>query len=378
MATLEELKTPATAEQVEATIVSVAEAVELPVSSWNPFGISRSMIKVMARSISVYSTLLSDLACAPFLGYARGSWLTLLAKYNYGTTRYAATYASGVITVTNSRPVAQSFPSGTLVVANAVTGKTYRNSAPYVSAGSDTVSVPFLAEEAGTASTSQTGQITQLVTSVVGLSVTNALAFIGVDEETDSSLTDRARLSRSALSPNGAKDAYRYVLTSPDLNPTLVPITRVIAYPSYGDAHVVIFIANAAGTPDAGDLAISYNSVVSQVEPQGIISYVYGATPITVDVTATITVENESLNDAAIAAACTTAAGNYINSLPIGGKVIPPSLGGRVDASMLAARIAVALPSIVDVSIVTPAADIAVIFNEVASLGTVAFTVVRV
>lgn len=378
MSTFEELTTPVTAEQVETTVLNVATALGLNVTSWNPFGISRALITVMARSIAVYSSLLSDLARSPFLGYAKGPWLTFLAKYNYGAARYAATFASGVVTISNARPVAQSLASGALVVANVVTGKTYRNTSPYVSAGLDTVDVTFLAEEAGSASTSQSGQITQLVTSVVGVRVANTLAFIGVEEETDAALTDRARLARSALSPNGAKDAYRYVLTSPELNPTVVPITRVIAYPSYGTAHTVTYCATASGTPSAGDLATCVASIVSKVEPQGVIAEVYGAVPVVVSISGTVVVESESLSDAAIVAAVVNAAGAYVNSLPIGGKVIPPATTGRLDQSMLAARIAAALPSIVDVSITTPTADIPVAFNQVLSLGAAAFTVVRV
>lgn len=377
MITFEELTTPATAEQVEETIMSVATALGLRVTSWDPKGITRTLIKIMARSIAVYSQLISDIARAPFLGYARGPWLYFLAKYNYGVTRYAAGGAGGFGVVTNARAVTLNYAAGDLVVQNPSTGETFRNVMPYSSAGLDTVSVAFLAENVGAKTTSQPGQVSHLVTSIVGVTVTNPLAWYGVDEETDAALTERARLARSALSPNGAFDAYRFVLTSPELNPTTVPITRVITRPSYGTAHTITYCATAAGTPSAGDIVVCRDSVAKHCEPQGVITEVYGAIPVSVSIVCTVTVENETLKDAEIVAAVTKAASDYLNSLPIGGKVVYPSTTGRMDYTKLSAKIDACLPSIVDTSLTTPGADVPAAPTDVFQIGMVSVTVVR-
>ena len=377
MTVLEDLIKPVTTEQIEQTMITTGQNLGLTVTTWNRFGISRTLIKVMARSVYVWcASVLTQASQAPYLGYARGGWLTLLSKKNYGVTRVPATIAGGVIQITNARSIAQSFAPGELTVAHAVTGKTYRNTTPYTSAGMDTVGVMFSAEEAGSASSAAAGSITKLVRSVPGLTVNNPSGFTGADEETDAALEARTRLLLTSLSPLGAAGAYRYVLTSSDLNPTDVPITRVTSKPD-GMGGVSVYVATSTGTPTPSDIATCQATIERTTEPQCIVATVQGADPVTVNVSGTVTVLNESLSDAAIVDRLRTAAEAYIDSAPIGGIVIAPSAVGRLDASMLRARLATSLNTILDLEITSPAADIAALPHEVFQLGTVAFSVVR-
>src|SRR5690606_33893753 len=146
-----------------------------------------------------------------------GDWLDLVALHVYGTERIQETFATGVVRITNTTGVGSfvSVPVGDLVVKNSA-GKTYRStevfSLPAVAGAFADVAVQ--ADEAGSASTTGAGTITEFVTTFVGCDVTNAAGLVGSDRESDASLRARARAKTGVLSPDGPRDAYSYLATS--------------------------------------------------------------------------------------------------------------------------------------------------------------------
>src|SRR5690606_14818917 len=70
--------------------------------------------------------------------------------------------------------------------------------------------VDVIAFEAGSASSSSAGEITEIVTTMLQVTCSNPVALIGRDEESDPALRQRCRDSLGALSPNGPQAAYEY------------------------------------------------------------------------------------------------------------------------------------------------------------------------
>ena len=120
--------------------------------------------------------------------------------------------------------------------------------------------VDFEADVQG-AGTSVAGSISQAVTVLPGVVVTNPQAFIGAVAESNVALAARCRLKLQSLSPNGAKAAYAFfALTAFQLlavggtqNPNgtfnflSTPVTKVLVLPQTTTGTVQVVLANASG-----------------------------------------------------------------------------------------------------------------------------------
>ena len=369
--------TSVTEEEAMDSLLSTATLLGLPATSWQSGGVARTILAIMARTLSVGSTVLSVVAKGAYLGLATGDWLTNLAERNFNVIRNPATRAQGPVILFNSTPNAITVAAGELVVSNPLTGKTYTNQADYVSVGMDTVVLTFAADGEGSAWNAQAMQINQVVTSLIGVNCTNTVALIGADQETDAALTLRAAQSFALLSPLGPKDIYRAVLMDRVLTPTLDAVNRVIVYPNYATGRITVVAAGTAGALSVGDVAIAQASVEKWAEPQCIIATVESGSDFVVDVTLTIKTKGESRTQAQMLAIVQTALGEFINDLPIGGLIIAPSFTGRVDLTAMGAAVFGASKTIKDVDFALPTGDIVLMPNNVARLGTVTLTLLN-
>lgn len=294
MPTFEELYTKATAVEIKASILAIADAAGLTVRTWILGDPSERWIEIVARSINAFtSTIQAQYIRGWFLDLAtdpgdpgdlspdqtpRPGWLSALGENWYGTIRRGMTLATGTLNVTNTGgssatiyPLDLTFESS---VAQSDGGHaTYRNSADpsvyvnidgsvTVSAGA-TIAIPIVAEQLGTYASAQPGDISTVVTSGgFTLTCTNPSPVIGTEREDAESYRDRCRTAADQQSPGGPGNAYRRAATTAiDGSPLqrhdgtgAVGITRTYVSISSTLGTVQCYFADPDGPADATDV----------------------------------------------------------------------------------------------------------------------------
>lgn len=347
--------TPSSQAQWLASELAAAATVQLDTTSWQSGDPSLALLNVFSAGMSASDVIVSLQNQGGFLDYAAtGSvtftdssgntvtqyvtpdpsnaaqnptgalgWLDLLANSFFDVQRIPPTYASGNMSLVNgSASTYGPFTPGTYHVANPSTGATYSNTASLTIASNATTTAAFAADVAGSGGTSGTGTITQPVTSLLGVTVTNPASFTGTNYESNTALASRCRLKRAAVSPNGATDAFRFVTLSATVSPYNVvlaggPITRELVQLNTGNGVVTETIANAGGIVSGGDLALVNTLLQGTVVPDTTTLIVQSAT--TVSITIAVTVYVPSAYAGVVASAISTQLTNYFATLPIGG-----------------------------------------------------------
>ena len=385
---LDTLTTPLTVAEIKAAIYDTIASEGVATTGWKPGAVVRTVIAGVAIVLAAMSSLIALVAKSGFLELSEGDWLTIVAEKIYGTTRSDGTFASGTVTADNSTGSVYNIDPGDLILLNSTTGATYRNTASVTIGSMATgVAIDVVAEQLGSAGTAQVGQIDALVTPLLGVTVTNAAAIVGTDEQGDTSLKAAAQERSGALSPDGPADAYRYFARNAvrAADGASVGVTR-IKTTADGDGGVEVLVATATGgvTGTQGDPATDLGAVFANVEanavPLGITLTVVSATALSVAVTATVWVrEAYSQTDAQIEDACEDALTLLMSEMPIGGDVISPAVG-KVYRAAIQACIAdtIGYANMVTQTLTLPAADVEPDDDEAPVIGAVNITVVRV
>jgi phage-related baseplate assembly protein len=377
--TLDELTTPMTVEEVKTSIYTAIAAQGVDVTTWKEGAPTRTMIAAVAIVLAAGSKLQSLIAQMGFLALSQGEWLTQVALYVYGVERSDGTFATGEVTLTNTGGGVYAGDPGDLIFINTTTEKTYRNTAAFsIAAFEPDVIIPIQAIEIGSASNAQGGEIDDFETPLLGVTVTNADAVVGLDAELDAALVARCNAKTGILSPNGPADAYAYLaLAATDDDGTPIGVTRVRTVP-LGDGVLDVYVADATGEiADSDDLDAIDELIQTRAVPLGITANVLSATPITVPVTYELWIRATSITDAAIREAVEEALTAFMASQPIGGIEIPPD-SGKVYVSAIETVIgAVRLADVVKIEVTAPAADVGLATGEAPALGTVTCTAIH-
>lgn len=316
MPTFEELYTKATAAEIKASILAIADAAQLRVTSWIFGDPSERWIEIVARALDAFtSTIQAQYVRSWFLDLAtdpgdegdlsedqtpRAGWLSALGESWYGTIRRGQTLATGTLSLTNDDdgsatiyPMEFTFQSS--VVQSDGGYPTYRNSPdPTVYTNIDgsltiapgaTVEIPIVAEQMGSYASAQPGQITVVVTSGSGLfSCTNSSPVIGEEREPADDYRERCRTAADQQSPGGPGNAYRRAATTAlDGSPLQrhdgsgsVGITRTYVSTSSSLGTVTCYFADDDGAADAVDVASANANIEGEVlgeitEPIGVV-----------------------------------------------------------------------------------------------------------
>lgn len=280
---IDELITPVTAEQVLASILSVAATLGLSTTSWQSGQPSRTILTLVANIIAQTLSLVSTTTAGAILDLAstvtpeggRG-WLDFIVESGWSTIRRAATYAPVDITFTTTAACPGGvYAAGTLHVARGSIGYSNADSIT-IPAGVGTVTGGFTADVAGASGSSGVGTITTLVTTIVGCSCSNSAAAVGSDAEKNADLVIRCKAKWSSISVDGPTGAYVYnaltingenqvAVTSGPLTQPALPCTRARTSADPTTGLVTTYVAHAAGayaTPPnyTGDVAKSIAS----------------------------------------------------------------------------------------------------------------------
>jgi uncharacterized phage protein gp47/JayE len=394
MLALDDLTTPLTRDEVEASIYQVLAAVGLSTTTWKPGAWARTAITGASICLSAFSTLNAKLARMRFLDLAEDEWLTLKAKHDYDEDRDEGSAAAGVVTLVNSEGGIYNLDPGDLILLNTATGKTYRNTSSIALGALSTLTdVGIEAEEAGSASSAAAGAIDDFVTPLNGVTVTNPTALVGTDPQEDPELRTACSEKLGSLSPFGPWDAYNYAAKNATRasNGSLVGVTRVRSKPD-GFGNITTYVATASGgvSGDADDEDTDLGAVNEAIQrgaaPLAITVNVESATPLAIAVTYQVWIYSSTgLTDQQVKDAIAARLAEYLATEPIGGNVLGSDPGKVFKDALIAAIGSTKQPTdafstlpIFRVVISTPASDVELDESEVPVLGTVTATVTQV
>ncbi len=373
---LDDILTTYDRDEMLALLLEIADAQGQPTTSWQTGQPLLTMMTTAAQKLADLSEVTVDIAKGGFGDLLPSdAWADLWAQSRFDVTRVPAAEATGLVDISNASLTQYDLDPGDLIIAHTTTGKTYRNV--------DTISilpsvgladVSIAADEPGIASNAAPAAITTVVSSLVGVTVTNPLSVLGTDQETTTALVARARSKLGALSPMGPKDAYDYIARSPEFSDTSSPITRSRTVSSVTTGNLSVYLATATGAPTAPDVAIVQDAIDTYAEPWGTTATAIAATPHTIAVTYQVWVSGSQLTAAQIETSIGDALAAWFASLDLGGYVIPPDTGA-VYVDSLAQVIGQSTVGILRVSVTLPAATVVLTPDEVAELGTVTATI---
>ena len=375
---LSSLFTPTTKDEWEASMYEVLSLLGTDVTSWKSGSVVPAILTGTAICLGALSTTVAYFAGAGFLREATSSALDAKGQGDYDVTRLPATFASGVVVVSNSSGGVYSLAPGDLVVANPASGKEYVNAdSETIGAGATGLLIPVVAREAGSDSTSVAGEITSLVTSLNGVTVTNTTAIVGSDEESDEAYIARCLDSVGAPSPNGPADSYSYVAKSAlRADGSAIGVTRVREIAD-GYGNLSVYVATPTGSVDTADVAIIQGEIEQKCEPLGVASTAISATPLVQNITYQVWMYNDSgLSSGQVESLIASKLAEWFAVRPIGGDII--SGLGYLYHSQLSAEIGDTVDEIFRVSVTGPAGDVSVAGTEVPVLGTITATVTQV
>lgn len=389
---LNDLVTPISPTEATATILSVAQALGLQTTAWQPLGMARTILATQGQISSDYSKIVNFIAQGGYVSYAAlmvdttgnpiTTWMTLVAKNMFNVDRIDATFAMGPVPIINASGTTYTFAAGQFHLSNSITGKSFSNTTA-ISITPGTTNSVMKADEAGSASSQAAGTVLALVTPLVGVSVGALVTdMVGNDEESNQALLLRCQAKLGALSPNGPSQAYYFVATT-TVTPSGNFINRVSVTSNTSTGVVTVYLANAAGVPSGPDIAAIDAAIQAQVVPDGVTAIVAAATQVLIVVTANVWVPTATgLAAPQIQTACGNALTTYFSNLPIGG-VLDNNSGifvvplNEIEATIYNAivKLAPGFSSRITVISVLPSGDVVLTPNEVAVLSTVTINV---
>ena len=272
-----------------AQLIQIAKDLGLSTTSWFSGSMIRTMMAITATGLAKGDTRVSLMAQGGFLLFAsavttdpsvtpgaKPGPLDIVAWSEFNVLRTPAVYATGPLTITNSTASTFNYAAGAFH-CSASGGKTYHN-VDAISIAPGTATITVAADIAGTSGTTGANTITQLVTSINGVTITNPGQLIGAPAQSNAQLVLTCQAKQAARSPDGAVGAYVYfalqasaILADETLlngDPIVVPlITRAQDYTNPGTGLVTTVIASENGAvPGVTNLAVTGATNATPVE----------------------------------------------------------------------------------------------------------------
>lgn len=346
--------------------LELAKVLGLPVTSWRNGDPTKSLYHFAADFFDAQEQRNTEFARSGFISTAEGEWSTVNALEVYGVERGAATYATPTVTLRNNGGGVWELAAGDLRMRCIATNKTYvsTNSPGTLGPGAE-LTYELVAEEAGAASSVGQDEIDDFVTpagmAVLGVVIVGSTSAAAQDEQSVEEVRVQCGDSLGALSPDGPPDAYTYVCRNPALTGN-TEINRATPVGDHDSGEVLIYVASAAGVVTAPSVAAAQAAVLRWATPLCVLPTVQSAVAQPVAVTAQILGGDIP---ASFATAINGELGKLFTGLPI---------GGTVYRSRIIAAIHAAVPQAVSVTLIAPAADVAIAPNGVPTLGAVSIT----
>jgi hypothetical protein len=327
---------PTTGDIVLGVMLSELVSMGIRADLWPKEGVAISCMTVVAKIFAgAINTTIIPAIKSGWLPTSFGLWLTWVALYQYGVYRVTATFATGPLTLTNGGGGSFSIPAFQATFQNAITQKTYTNlTAISLAPGpGPTQTITIQATETGTASNANPGDVTGIVTTMLGVTATNLAPVLGVDDQSDPSVQLECWNAIAANSPFGPEQSFAYAIQTA-INPISglpVNVNRWSISPSSHTGQVQVFLASPTGAADANDVLGVASNINAIARPPCVTATV--ASCSTVPDTDTLTVyvtSTPGLDAGTVQTAIATALTNYYASPsgnPIGGRTAGPFNG---------------------------------------------------
>lgn len=340
---------PWTQDGVRASMVTALVGMGIRADLWPKGGVAGSVMTDMAGRIAAQANDAIAAIKAGWLPTATGGWLTWVALYFYGITRREATFASGSLTVTNTAGGVYNEAPFTVTFQDSASKKTYVNvDAIALAAGpGPTQTIQIQAVEAGSASNAAPLQIDTVVTSLPGVTCSNAAPVLGIDAQSDEELRQECWDSLGARSVRGPRTAYAFAIQIAlnSITQTPVNINRWTVTSSSHKGQVTVVIASPSGVPDANDVTGVATSIEAVARPECVQVTTLAATKLVYSGPVVVYLPpSPGLLQATVAQAVLDAIDAFFVSYPIGGRTADGVTG--VHGSGIEGAIAGAFPGI--------------------------------
>jgi hypothetical protein len=234
------------------------------------------------------------------------------------------------------------------------------------------------ADEAGSVGSADPGEI-GLLTTLPGVTATNATAAIGTDKESAASVEQGAREKLGPLSPKGPKEAYNSVAKDSDLTGTTA-ITRARTYADSTTGIVTVYVAGPSGAVAAEDVEKAEAAIVEWATPDCTTPVVESAINKVVNGSYELWLYDDIGQNAAEVEQTVQAAAlrPFFEARPIGGDIIEAEAVGKVYRSGIEGAIsgAFARRYFIRLNLASPAVDTVLADQEVPVFGT--FTAIEI
>lgn len=363
--------------------LSLATGLELPTTSWVEGDVTLTVLEVLSIWQSEERAISKNAIAGGWLRTSSGAYLDLNGVEVFNTPRNEATYASCLMVIANTGTDTITFGLEEVTVQHDTTGKTYRNLEPDVgtvsiSPGQSSDPLLFQADEVGSESSADTGEITTVVSGIVGATCTNTTAAVGRDQETDDAYKARCRLKAPAISRTGAGPTgkYTYVAITPEENGG-ANCTRCSVVGNSNTGEVDMVLANASGGVSGGDLTLVRDALVEKVVGPCETLFVDSAGTQTINVTYRLWVYDDvNESEQALKDAIAIRLEQLFALAPVGGWIRGVDLGvGKVFVNLLESTIKAVTRRAFQVSVTVPSADVILLPSFVPVVGTITGTI---
>ena len=370
---LEQLLTPVTNAEALQNIIDTLDGLGFDASSWGPTSRQRALIEVWARQNAAFSSDIVNIAKGGFLDLAEGGWLTILAKSAFDVDQQLASKTQGKLLMTcasGSGPYTIDTGANQIVVADTANGYVYRNITGGTLSSGSTLEVTIEAEVAGASRDVASNTITDLRKTLVGVTVNNPIpdgettwiTTNGADDETASELIIRCRAKWATLSGLAPGAAYEFhALTAS----TSVNRAYVDDQNPRGNSSIDVYLAGTSGEVGSDVISAVDTYIRDGRKPNHVSLLVKSATARPIAVASTIYIEsayNTATNQATIA----TAIADFFKAVPVSGVKTSTLDPGVVSYALLMKAISNSHSKIINLTLSSPSADVALLTGEVA------------
>jgi hypothetical protein len=176
------------------------------------------------------------------------------------------------------------------------------------------------------------------VTSLLGVTVTNASAFVGLNAPLDATVRQLCLNALGAMSVRGVRSAYQYAVQTA-VNATTgfpVNINRWTVSESSHNGTVTVYVASPSGAPLTSDVTGVQNNVEATARPSGISAIITAASTLNdTDALTVYCVAPAGTSSSALQTAVATGLATFYSNYPIGG--LTASDNGGVATGLFAA-----------------------------------------
>ncbi len=176
-ATIAELTTPQTVEQIFAMLLAVYQANGFPTTAWQTGGLDRTRTMAIATALQdISANYIPSITAGGLLDFAEAlenvDWLRLLAEQNFNLPYNPASFTVGDVTLT-AGSTGYTISAGQITIIIPATGNRYINTTGGALAASGSLVCTFVAEFAGAQYNDPSSSTISLVSALPGVMATN-------------------------------------------------------------------------------------------------------------------------------------------------------------------------------------------------------------